>query len=583
MVVERGAVSTLRLVPQIAADIAEFEAALGRFQRGEMGRDEFRAFRTLRGIYGQRQAERYMVRVKIPYGGLTAAQLERLGEIAERYSRGFGHVTTRQNIQFHFVLLDMVPEVMRQLGEVGLATREAGGNTVRNVTACALAGVCPKELFDVSPYAAAASQHFLRCPLVQRLPRKVKIAFSGCPADCAFTQIHDIGAVAALQESNGATQRGFRLVVGGGLGTIPRLAQVLHEFLPANELVPTCEAVVRVFERLGERGNRNRARMKFLLQKVGIEEFRRLVQEARASLPPGAAPWPDIANGHEPTPSVGFAQGEEGGCQAGFERWRSANVVAQWQPGYYAAFVNLPLGDITAAQFRALAAIARQFAGGYARTTSQQALVLRWVPEEHLPALYAALSEAGLGLPGAEGIGDVTACPGTDTCMSALTSSRGLGRRLAELFRDGDAEPALAGISIKVSGCPNACGQHHLGTIGLQGCALHYNGHLYPAYQLLLGGGVYEGQARLAQPIVKIPAKQVPAAIAALLQLYRQQRRPEESFVPFLDRVGEEKIQAALAAFAAVPSPAEDPEVYIDWEALKPFSLDERGEGECAV
>lgn len=524
------------------AEIRRFAELIERRRRGEIDEEDFRRFRLQHGVYGVRgQTDVQMVRVKIPYGALTAAQLERLGDIAERFAPGIGHITTRQDVQFHWVRLESVPEVLRLLAEVGLTTREACGNVVRNVTACPLAGVCRTEAFDVTPYAAALARHLLRNPICQALPRKFKIAFSGCATDCAVAGIHDIGAVATIQEENGSSRPGFRLYVGGGLGPVPRAAQLLEPFTPAEDLILTATAIVRVFDRLGNRQNRMRARMKFLIEELGIEAFRRLVFEERRTL------WASWPSGSPSTPevrervSLSAASSSELASPAppGFETWRRTNVMAQRQAGFYAAYVTVPGGDLTAAQFRALAALLRHFPGVELRTVITQDLVLRWVSEAWLPALYAKLAEADLGRPGAHGIGDVVGCPGADTCNLAVTYSHRLALELTrQLAERPDVALAddLRDVTIKISGCPNSCGQHHIATIGLYGAARKVGERQVPFYQLLLGGRTHDGEVTFARPIMRIPARQVPEAIFRLVDAYRSERRDGESFVDWLER-----------------------------------------------
>jgi sulfite reductase beta subunit-like hemoprotein len=528
-----------------AAEVARFADLIEQRRRGAVDEEDFRRFRLQHGVYGIRgQTDVQMVRVRIPYGALAAAQLECLGEIAEMFARGIGHITTRQDVQFHWVPLDVVPQVLRRLVEVGLTTREAGGNIVRNVTACPLAGVCATERFDVTLYAAALSRRLLRNPVCQALPRKFKIAFSGCAVDCAMTGIHDIGAVATVQAENGAARRGFRLYLGGGLGPAPHAAQLLEPFTPVEDLILTAEAIVRVFDRLGNRRNRARARMKFLVEDLGIEEFRRLVLEERRVVwasQPGALPSVPEVTQSAPAP-VAEVPVSSRPIPPGFEAWCKSNVVQQKQAGFCTAFVTVPGGDLTANQFRALAALARQFPGSEIRATMAQNIVLRWVREEWLPGLYATLVDAGLGQPGVHSIADVVGCPGADTCNLAVTYSHRLAlelsRQLAErpdIFLAED----LKGVTIKVSGCPNACGQHHIAAIGLYGAVRRVDGYQVPHYQLLLGGEVRDGEAIFGESVMRIPARRVPEAIFRLIERYRAERVNGETFLSWVRRMSE--------------------------------------------
>ncbi len=560
------------------AEIDTFDRFVQDFWAGRVDPEAFKKFRLQHGVYGQRQPDVQMLRVKIPWGGLTATQLERLAEVADKTLRGVGHVTTRQNVQFHFVPLADAPGFMRALAEVGLTTREACGNTVRNVTVGHCAGVCPREIFDPTPYADAVARFLLRNPMNQNLPRKFKIAFSGCPDDTGLTVIHDIGVRAAADASGGP---GFRLLLGGGLGPAPQLAQPLEPWTAAADLLPTVAAIVRVFDRHGNRDNRNLARLKFVVKKLGIEPVRALVQRERAALRltmafPAVVPWEEAA------PARRDGGSADGAAAPGYARWRATNVVHQKQPGYAMVHARLLRGDITAAQLRVVAGLARRWAGGAVRTTNQQNLVLRWVPVEALPAVHAALAAAGLAAPGAERLVDVTCCPGADTCQLGITSSRGLALALGDMIDQDLADLADApGLRIKISGCPNSCGQHHVAAIGLYGGARKFDGEQAPTYQLLLGGRPDGAGPRYARPLARIPAKEVPAAVRALLELYRGERAAGEPFDLFVDRVGVERLAAAVEPWTRLPPPAEAPDKYLDWGAAERFTL-ETGPGECA-
>ncbi|MDR5694592.1 MAG: nitrite/sulfite reductase [Armatimonadota bacterium] len=575
------------LPPEVAADIAAFTRESQRLLAGEIDPDTFTSFRTLHGVYGQRQEGFYMVRVKIPLGRLNAAQVERLADVAETFARGVGHVTTRQDVELHWVRLEEVPLVMQRLAEVGLTSREACGNTVRNVTACPLAGICPDEVFDVTPFALAVSQVFLRHPLVQRLPRKFKMAFSGCPADCAYAPIHDIGAVATVRRENGVVEKGFRLFVGGGLGPAPRQADVLEDFLPAVHLLPTCKAVLRVFDRLGERRNRNLARLKFLVKKLGLEEFRRLVYEEREQLEERmreSVP-PEVAGGASTEAWRGSTSHlSEQRVPAG---WVSTNVIPQRQRGYFAVHIRLTAGDISAGQLRTVAKVAREFGNAEVRTTNQQNLLLPWIAESALPSVYQVLEASGLASGGAGRLVDITACPGAETCRVGITNSKALTKVLENTIeREGLAD--LEGVRIKVSGCPNSCGHHYIATIGLYGGAHRVGEHHLPCYHLLLGGGGQEDGVRFGRFIARIPAKRVPEAVIALVRLYQQEHQrggnpmPEETFIEFIGRLGRDKLKEVLGPFIEAASFEESPEDYYDWGAGRKFALDERSEGECA-
>lgn len=581
------AVATHPIPREVEEEIAHYEREAQRFLRGEIHAEVFRRFRLQHGIYGQRQDGVQMVRIKIPFGGMTADQLRRVADIGDRYSRGVAHVTTRQDIQIHFVKLEFTAAIMRQLAEVGLTTREACGNTVRNVTACPYAGVCPDEIVDVTPYAKGVAYHFLRNPVCENLPRKFKIAFSGCASDCALTGIHDFGVQAVKRVVNGREEIGFRLTVGGGLGPSPKKPYLLEEWVPAEELRPRCEAVLRVFNRHGNRKNRSLARIKFLIEKIGFERFYALYAEEYAFVREGrdAATLAPFDLTPEPVPGNGASRSQPNvGRTKGFDAWLATNVKPQKQHGYSTALVTLPIGDLTTAQIRGLADLTERFAHGTIRTTVTQNFLLRWVADADLPALYEALATLGLGNAGAHRVGDVIACPGADTCGLGITSSKGVGRVLTDhLAQSGNAyADDLAGVDIKISGCPNSCAQHHIASIGFHGLGHRIDGHLLPAYQLHLGGRSTDQGVVFGHLAGKYPAKRIPEVVDALLAYYREHRLEGESFTALVDRVGKAPIVKALEPYATLPPHDEAPALYLDYGAYEPFSLDEAGAGECA-
>ncbi len=586
-------IETQPIPSAIAEEIETFEAEAMRTLAGDLSTDIFKPFRLQYGIYGQRQPGVQMVRVKIPFGGITANQLRRVAELADRYATGVGHVTTRQDIQMHFVELKDVPTIMRGLAEVGLTTREACANTVRNVTACHLAGVCQGEVFDVTPYAKTVAYHLLRNPLNQSLPRKFKIAFSGCAHDCALTPIHDIGLL-AVKRADGVI--GFRLVAGGGLGSTPRIAQLLRDFTPMEELIPSIEAVIKVFDTLGNRKNRNKARMKFVIDKLGFEEFKRRWEAAYVAmghaLPKNGSiellPYQDAP----PTLIMPTRHGTGHGIRNGngvhpvghetpFDMWKRTNVVRQKQDGYVTAAIKLFMGDITSQQLLFVADLAERYSNGNLRTTINQNVVIRWIPAEQIAHLYEDLASHGLADPGAELVEDIIACPGTDTCGLGITSSKGLARALAEVFPAGRVPEELAGVDIKISGCHNSCAQHHISTIGLHGVGKRIGEHVAPHYELHLGGSV-NGTAKIGQMIVKLPAKAVPAALSHLIDVYRRDRQMNESLPKFIARSGKARLKDELIPYTIVPSYEEDSTFYYDWEGEDEFILEDLGPGECA-
>ncbi|MDT7042661.1 sulfurtransferase TusA family protein [Candidatus Nitronereus thalassa] len=582
-------IQTIPIPQDIQEEIETFEDEVSRLQLGETPMDLFKPFRLQYGIYGQRQPDVQMVRIKIPFGGLNANQLRRIAELTDTYGTGVGHVTTRQDIQIHFVPLKDVGTVMRKLAEVGVTTREACANTVRNVTACHLAGVCQGEVFDVTPYANTIAQHLLRNPLTQSLPRKFKIALSGCKQDCAMTPIHDVGLLAVKAEDGTI---GFRMVVGGGLGAAPRIAHLLREFVPMEDLIPSIEAVIKVFDNLGNRKNRSKARMKFVIEKLGFEEFRHRWEEAYETLFGKSPTHPPIKLLQHPDPaplimptkngSNGHgSNGQHAATETPYAMWRRTNVVKQRQEGFAAAVLRLPTGDITAEQMLAVAELAEKYSNGNVRTTIGQNLIVRWIAEGQLEALHQELEGHGLGQPGANKTEDIVACPGTDTCGLGITSSKGMARALADVFPPGQVPEDLKGTTIHISGCHNSCAQHHTATIGLHGVGKRIGEHIAPVYELHLGGQI-NGTAQIGQMTVKLPAKNVPAAVSHVVELYRRERQEGENLFAFINRTGKAKLKEELIPHSILPSYEEDTSYYMDWEADQEFSVEDLGPGECA-
>jgi sulfite reductase (ferredoxin) len=556
-------------------DISEFVEKLEAFERGDLTADQFRTFRLLRGVYGQRQSDVQMIRVKIPFGRLGPEQLHAIADVADRYSRGYGHVTTRQNVQLHFVKLANAEAAQVRLHEAGLTTREACGNSVRTVTACELAEVCDGAAFDVTPYAEAITRYFLRHPLSSTLPRKFKIAFSGCGTDCAFGAIHDVGFIAQVKDG----QRGFKVYAAGGLSTSPQAAITLHEFVPAGEIARVAEGLLRVFHALGNRDNKARARLKYVLRKLGEETFRAKYAEQRAAIDAEAVAelaMPDQAV----NPPAAPIEGADAQPQ-GYLAWRSSNVVDQKQSGYAAAYIRLFLGDITSAQMRSLAALLSRFGDGTIRLTVDQNILVPWVDKRSLPALYAALREIDLALPDAHTAGDATSCPGAESCNLAVTSSRNVARAISERLAEADVAGAkgLTGTTIKISGCPNSCGQHHIADIGWHGAAKSVNGTTYPMYQLHLGGGVDQTGAHFGRQVVKVVARRVPDAVAVLLKLFESDKSEGETPETFFRRVDPKRVVAALGDLTTI-APAGEEHMDIGEETGFHVAI---GAGECAA
>jgi sulfite reductase (ferredoxin) len=604
-----------KIAEPLEREIDIFETQIALRKQGKIEEKLFAETRLRRGAYGQRydNGQRHdgiesrkldypsgeltkgpqtlwdapgMQRIKIPFGALSPAQMEALAEVAEEYSDGILHVTTRQDLQLHFVHIEDAPTIMRRLGAVGITTREACGNTVRNVTACQFAGVCPDEPFDVTPYAKAAAYYLLGHEDTQDFGRKFKIAFSGCrEAACGLTALHDFGATAVTRTVDGKEVRGFEVVVGGGLGSVPYQAKPFAAFLSEEELLPTAQAIGRVFARLGEKKNRARARLKFLVAKLGLEEFSKLVAEERAKLPHDGR-WSGYLDSIGPIdrPLKPAAPLPPGPRPDGFEAWRATNVRAQRQPGYAVATVRLPLGDASADQFRALAELARRFVGDAVRTTVEQNLVFRWVAEADLPALYEELRAIGLGQAGASTIADVTACPGTDTCKLGISSSRGLAAELSRQLdeKKGSLPPAIAELHIKASGCFNACGQHHIADLGFLGVSRNVGGRRVPHFQVVLGGEWTHNAGSYGLAIGAVPSKRVPELVDRLTAKYVAERAGTESFQDFIRRTGKAKVRQLIDDLLQVPGYAEDKSFYSDWGDPREYTIGDMAEGECA-
>jgi sulfite reductase beta subunit-like hemoprotein len=590
-----AAITTRDISADVEADIEKFDRMLAEYLAGRVEEDAFRVFRLNNGIYGQRQGGRnQMVRIKAPYGSITPDQLEVLADIADRYSRGWGHLTTRQNIQFHFIELGRVPELLRELARAGLTTREACGDTVRNITGCHLAGACPFEVLDIGPWAEAAFRHFLHHPYAQRLPRKFKINFSGCMTDCGQAMFNDIGVVAVGRpRPDGSTEAGFRVFIAGGLGANPHPAQALEEFTSREELLPTLEAVLRTFDHDGNRENKLRARLKWLVDTMGIDELRRRVLKERRLLL-ASSTWPGgipavveelgdapagLAAGEVPTP-VGTPVALRLGPGDPYQRWRGANVVIGVAKGTVSALAYARLGDITSAQFRGLARAQRQL-GATVRVTNRQNLVFRDLTAEQLPELYRQLEAIGMAEPGAELARDVVSCPGADTCNLAVTQSRGLADDIGTaLEKAGLAD--VGGARVNISGCTNSCGQHHTADIGFHGVERRAHGRPAPGYQLLLGGHVGNTEIEFAQRALRLPAKACAEATVRIVGRFAEERQAGEDFSTWLERAGGAKaIALTLADLDTWPSPDERPDYYVDFAETGPY-VAEVGMGECA-
>jgi sulfite reductase (NADPH) hemoprotein beta-component len=564
------------------ADVDEFVATLRRYERGELTADAWRAFRLVRGLYGQRQPDVQMLRVKIPQGILGAAQLRALAHVASTYADGRCHITTRQNAQFYQLRLPQVEAAMRDLVAAGLTTREACGHSVRNVTACPLAGVDAAAIFDVTPYADALTRYLLRGPLSATLPRKFKIAFEGCHRDCVKAAINDLGFIA---RTDAAGARGFLVLCGGGLSTLARSGPVLVPFLPAADLLSISEAVVRVFHREGDRTNKKKARLKWVIQRLGFAAFRAQVLAEFAALSahnPPQLPFDPNQPPVEPVPPARSLPEAAEPLDAAGEAFCRTNRIAQLQPDRVTILVTLPLGDLNTAQLLGIAELCERFGDGTLRATADQNLALRHVPATAVPALYRGLRELGLASGGAGSFADIVSCPGADTCAIAVTASRGMGRLLGEHLATQTIDPGTQGARIHISGCPNGCGQHHLATIGLQGALRKIGNKPVPAYQLTVGGGQHGDAAQFGRLIGKIPARRGPAAIDRLLELWRSERQADEPLQGFYARVPIDRVRRALVDLLEAEEQSLRPEDYIDLGQQTPFAVGD-AEGECAA
>lgn len=568
------------------ADVDEFVAELERFEKGEHSADSWRKFRLVRGVYGQRQEGVQMQRIKIPLGYLVSSQLRAIADAAERFSRARAHITTRQNFQFHFVPLSDIPALLGMMEQAGITTREACGNSVRTVTGCDLSGVAKDAVFDTRAHGEVITRFFLRHPKAADLPRKFKIALSCCPHDCAQAGIHDVGLIAKIE--NG--QRGFKVLVGGGLSTSPESAATLYEFLPEDKVVELSEAVLMVFDANGNRQNKHRARLKYVLRALGIDKLRELVDIERAKIQArNDAPLKLSATPLPPPPSTDrvFAQDAP---VPGYLAWVASNVKEQIQSGYSAVFIRLPLGDITSAQMRIVADAAERFGDGSIWTSSNQNLVLRFVPRNASRELYAYLSEHGLAQSGANTIRDITSCPGADTCNLAVTTSRGLGAAIGDALENAlqaggklaeAVKLAESGV-IKISGCPHSCGRHHIADIGFHGAARKIGGRTMPMYQLHVGGGVDAQGTRFGTQPVKVAAKRAPAAVLKVIETFAEKRNDGESFGDFVRRLSLDEFREIVAPFTSIDeSDAKDDE-FTDFGAQSGFVVETKA-GECAA
>lgn len=563
--------------PIVEQDILDLEKKIRLFREGKADEEKFRSLRLARGVYGQRQAGVQMVRIKLPFGKVTSEQLHRISDVSDEYSTGRLHITTRQDIQIHHVSLDRTPELWAQLEKDDITLREACGNTVRNITASETAGIDPKEPFDVSPYAEGTFKFFLRNPICQEMGRKFKISFSASEEDTALSYIHDLGFIAKLKDG----KRGFKVLLGGGLGSQPRHADELYEFLPEEELIPLIEGVLRVFDRHGERSKRLKARMKFLIKDIGKDAFMDLVAEEQKAV---SGEQPEFhVDAFEAAPSLQQVEvpSVEIEDQKDYETWKSTNVIPQKQEGLFAIGIRVPLGDFYTGGARKLADLVKKYAGNEIRLSLRQDILIRHVREEFLPFFYSELKKLGYAETGYNKTIDITACPGTDTCNLGIASSTGIAGVLEDVLKE-EYPQFINGkdITIKISGCMNACGQHNMAEIGFQGMSIRSGKTVAPALQVLLGGGVLgNGQGRFADKLVKIPSKRGPLALRLLLNDFEANSEAGEKFVQYYDRQGKTYFYDLLKELADTSNLTEND--FIDWGHEKPY-IKAVGVGECA-
>ena len=561
-------------------DIIELKAKIERFQQGKIEEDKFKLFRLTRGVYGQRQPGVQMVRIKLPYGKVTSNQLVKIAEVSDKYATGNLHLTTRQDIQLHFVKMQDSPALWAELEEEQITLRGACGNTVRNVTASPDAGINPNEPFDVTAYAHELTHYFLRNPICQDMGRKFKIAFASDDKDSAYTYFHDIGFIPKLKEENGQSIKGFKVVLGGGLGAVSMTAQTAHEFLPADQFIPFTEAVIRVFDRYGERTNRNKARMKFLVKKIGFAQLLKLVAEEQKALRVKSF---EVNHDHEKVslsdqlliPQVTIEDWQQ------FEDWQRTNAFPQKQSDYFGIWVRVSLGDIHSSTAKLLAKLVQKYAADDIRVTVNQGLLIKYVRKELLPFFFQKLTELGLAKPGFNSTHDITSCPGSDTCNLAVTNSTALSTTLEHMLNN-EFKHLIdeSFIKIKISGCMNACGQHMAANIGFHGSSIKNGALVIPAMQVVIGGGISpNGEGFIAEKVIKVPTKKIPLALSFILHEFEEKANEGEYFNDFYQRLGKMHFYHLLKPLTDVQ--ALEASDYVDWGKSESFSP-EIGVGECA-
>lgn len=574
-----------------------FANNLKQYRQGKIDADLFRRFRLQHGAYGTRMTDEYaMVRIKLPAGEVYPHQLERIAMLSEQYSIGSAHVSTRQNMQLHWVVLEDVSEILRSLAEVGLTSREACGNAVRNVMCSPLAGVCSAEEFDVTPYAVATAKFFLRNPLNQSLPRKFKFNFTCCEKH-GMARMVDVGLIPQIKTINGTQRRGFKIFLGGGLGNKSFVGHQLEDWTPEEDLLYTSIATIRIFDRLGDRKHMERNRMRYLVDEMGWEQFQNLVLKERALVRMTQSAIVKLAvdqNLQKLESHVRISGFDGKGVPDGFSRWRKGNTFAQKQPGYYSISITLEAGDITASQLRAIADISREFsAEGYARTGFVQDIYLRYVAESDLPRLYSRLLEIGLANPGSLTMVHPIGCSGTTSCNLALTNSHRLAKEIQRKFIELrlDEDDDLREASIKISGCPNSCGQHEIATLGFFGGGGRVGKDMYPVYQMSIGGRS-DGETMLGHTVLRIPAKRVIPVILKLIEVFKANKKPGEDFASWIHKIitghadsavkSIDDIKKILLPFTEAPPIEKDKDFYADYGSDSSYHT-RTGKGECAA
>lgn len=563
----------------VRQEIDHFSTKVKEYRSGQMPDEQFKPFRLVHGIYGQRQEDVQMMRIKVPGGQLSAAQVRTLGDVCRDWAPlGIGHVTTRQAVQIHYVKLENVAPVWEELAKVGLTSREACGNAVRNITCSPVAGLAADEVFDSFPYAEAAFRFFLRRPEFTNLPRKWKMSFNGSPRDYSQTAINDVGCTSAVKIVDGKVQRGFKVRVGGGLGASPQDAWIWSDFVPENEVLPLISAMLTHFNEKGERKNRMAARIKFLIRKEGWDTFVAEVNKILATLPK-EIPFPLEAQPAEPKGNAAAVAPTDG--PGDYKQWLKLNTWPQKQKGFHYAIIKLTLGDVTWKQWHGLADLVTELGDGSLRTSNDQNLLIPFIASDKLAEFYGRLQALGLADLGPDLIGDVTSCPGADTCNLGLVSSRGLGARLTEVLDYGDeANHGLDGTHVKISGCPNSCGQHHIGTFGFFGNVRKVDGKDSPHFQMLIGGGIDEKGASFGRTIGRVPARRAHLAVAAFVAKYRAERAEGQNLEAWLRGLDIAVAKKVLEPFSEVTS--NDPELFKDNGSDENFVFDGVGASECA-